>query len=116
LVWIAGYALSEALFWPLGLLAAWLFDRALARPATARAALLCGVALGIGTLIRPALVVFLPLAVLLLIIRRQPYTLAVLALGTIVVVGPWTVRNYAHHGRLMFVASEGGVTFWTGNH
>jgi 4-amino-4-deoxy-L-arabinose transferase-like glycosyltransferase len=116
LVWIAGYALSEALFWPIGLLTAWLFDRALARPAQARAALLCGVALGVGTLIRPALVVFLPLAVLLLLARRRPLTCAVITLGMVLVVGPWTLRNYVHHGRLVFVASEGGVTFWTGNH
>jgi 4-amino-4-deoxy-L-arabinose transferase-like glycosyltransferase len=116
LVWISGYALSEALFWPIGLLTAWLFDRALAHPAQARAALLCGVALGVGTLIRPALVVFLPLAMLLLIARRQPLTFAAIALGMMLVVGPWTLRNYVHHGRLMFVASEGGVTFWTGNH
>lgn len=27
LVWIGAYAFSEALFWPLGLLIAWLFDR-----------------------------------------------------------------------------------------
>lgn len=116
LVWIAGYALSEALFWPIGLLTAWLFDRALARPAEVRAALLCGVALGTGTLIRPALVVFLPLAALLLTARRQPLTLVVMTLGMMIVVAPWTARNYVHHGRLVFVASEGGVTFWTGNH
>lgn len=116
LVWIAGYALSEALFWPIGLLTAWLFDRALARPAAARAALVCGLALGAGTLIRPALVVFLPLAGLLLVARRQPRSLAAMVLGMMIVVGPWTVRNYVHHGRLVFVASEGGVTFWTGNH
>ena len=39
-----------------------------------------------------------------------------MGLGMLIVVGPWTVRNYVHHGRLVFVASEGGVTFWTGNH
>jgi 4-amino-4-deoxy-L-arabinose transferase-like glycosyltransferase len=116
LVWIAGYALSEALFWPIGLLTAWLFDRALARPTAVPAALLCGVALGVGTLVRPALVVFLPLAALLLVTRRQPLALAMITLGMILVVGPWTARNYIHHGRLVFVASEGGVTFWTGNH
>jgi 4-amino-4-deoxy-L-arabinose transferase-like glycosyltransferase len=116
LVWIAGYALSEALFWPIGLLTAWLFDRALARPGVARAALVCGLALGAGTLIRPALVVFLPLAALLLVARRQSLSLAAMVLGMLIVVGPWTVRNYVHHGRLVFVASEGGVTFWTGNH
>jgi hypothetical protein len=39
-----------------------------------------------------------------------------LALGVALIVGPWTIRNYVHHGRLMIVASDGGVTFWTGNH
>jgi len=116
LVWISGYALSEALFWPIGLLAAWLFDRARAHPTHAGAALLCGLVLGAGTLVRPALVVFLPLAAALLVARRQPRPLALIALGMFVIVAPWTARNYAHHGRLVFVASEGGVTFWTGNH
>jgi 4-amino-4-deoxy-L-arabinose transferase-like glycosyltransferase len=116
LVWIAGYALSEALFWPVGLLTAWLFDRAWRRPGDLRAALLCGVVLGVGALIRPALILFLPLAGLLLLYRRRPAALAAIALGVCVVVGPWTFRNHLHHNRLVFVASEGGVTFWTGNH
>ncbi len=115
LVWIAGYALSEALFWPIGLLAAWLFDRAV-RSRILSDALLCGLALGVGTLIRPALILFLPLAALYLLSRRQLVTFAVVAAGLFLVVGPWTIRNYSHHGRLVFVASEGGVTFWTGNH
>lgn len=116
LVWIAGYALSEALFWPIGLLAAWLFDRARTHPDRAGAALACGLTLGVGTLIRPALILFVPLAGLMLLFLRQPRTFAVIVAGLLVVVGPWTLRNYAHHGRLVFVASEGGVTFWTGNH
>ena len=32
------------------------------------------------------------------------------------VIAPWTLRNVAVHGRLVLIASEGGVTFWTGNH
>lgn len=115
LIWIAGYALSEALFWPIGLLAAWLFDRA-SQSRRLPDALLCGLALGVGTLIRPALILFLPLAALYLLSRRQLVTCAIVVGGLLVVVGPWTIRNYSHHGRLVFVASEGGVTFWTGNH
>ena len=127
LVWIAGYALSEALFWPIGLAVAYLFDRVLAvrgeRPAAFgrrrdrwTPALLCGLALGAGVLIRPALILFLPIAVLVLLARRRILAPLLLTVGLLVVVGPWTMRNYAHHGRLVFVASEGGVTFWTGNH
>jgi len=118
LVWTAGYALSEGLFWPIGLLTAWLFDRAADRRASGRAtaALACGVICGVGILVRPALILFLPLAGVLLSLRRQWVPLGALALGALVVVGPWTIRNYAVHERLMVVASDGGVTFWTGNH
>jgi hypothetical protein len=31
------------------------------------------------------------------------------------VITPWAIRNYGHHGRFVIVASDGGVTFWTGN-
>jgi 4-amino-4-deoxy-L-arabinose transferase-like glycosyltransferase len=116
LVWIAGYALSEALFWPIGLAVAYLFDRVLRTPGRQAPALLCGLALGAGVLIRPALILFLPLAGAVLLMHRRVLAPLALTVGLLVVVGPWTARNYAHHGRLVFVASEGGVTFWTGNH
>lgn len=116
LVWISGYAMSEALFWPIGLASAWLFDRAWFDTSRRSWALLCGVALGAGILVRPALVVFVPLAVTLLALRRRTAAALFAIAGVAVIVAPWTARNYVHHGRLVFVASEGGVTFWTGNH
>jgi 4-amino-4-deoxy-L-arabinose transferase-like glycosyltransferase len=116
LVWIAGYAWSEALFWPAGLLVAWLFDRALAQPSRIAGAIVCGLAVGAGLLIRPGLLLFLPIADIYLLLRRRVVMLVGLALGVALIVGPWTIRNYVHHGRLMIVASDGGVTFWTGNH
>jgi hypothetical protein len=33
-----------------------------------------------------------------------------------VVVAPWTLRSSFAHARFVPLASEGGVTFWTGNH
>jgi hypothetical protein len=36
--------------------------------------------------------------------------------ATVAVVAPWTARNIREYGRVIVVASEGGVTFWTGNH
>jgi 4-amino-4-deoxy-L-arabinose transferase-like glycosyltransferase len=116
LVWIAGYAWSEAIFWPVGLLVAWLFDRALAQPTRASLAILCGLATGAGLLIRPGLLLFLPVAGVYLLIRGRGRTLVALGLGVALVVVPWTIRNYVHHGRLMIVASDGGVNFWIGNH
>jgi hypothetical protein len=31
-------------------------------------------------------------------------------------MAPWTARNFRAYDRFVLVASEGGVTFWTGNH
>jgi 4-amino-4-deoxy-L-arabinose transferase-like glycosyltransferase len=116
LVWIAAYAWSEAIFWPIGLLVVWLFDRLRDRPDRAAGALVCGLLVAAGVLTRPALLLFLPLAGAYLLARRRVRQLAGLALGVALVLGPWTVRNYVQHGRWMIVASDGGVTFWTGNH
>lgn len=119
LVWISAYAFSEAIFWPLGLLVAWLFDRAstaLSSASRVRLALVCGALAGAGVLIRPALLFFLLLAALYWMWRRRWAPLVALTIGALVMVGPWTARNYAVHGRFVLVASEGGVTFWTGNH
>jgi len=118
LVWIAAYAFSEAIAWPLGLLAAWRFDVMFdAEPARrTRAALIAGLVTGIAILVRPGLTFFAGVAALWLVWRRQPRLLLWLAVGVAVLVGPWTVRNYMREGRFILVAAEGGVTFWTGNH
>jgi 4-amino-4-deoxy-L-arabinose transferase-like glycosyltransferase len=117
LVWTSAYAFSEALFWPCGLALAWLFDRARDRVSPAFGAFLaCGLLAGGAILIRPALLLFLPLAALYLLATRRATSLVALALGVLVVLGPWTLRNHREHGRWMIVASDGGVTFWTGNH
>jgi 4-amino-4-deoxy-L-arabinose transferase-like glycosyltransferase len=126
LVWISGYAMSEALFWPLALGGAWLVDRTRQSELEIKWALATGAFIGASILVRPGHVFFVPFAVLA-IVGRQPLSgasgfarslaaLAVFIFGLVLIVGPWTARNYAHHGRFVFVASEGGVTFWTGNH
>lgn len=119
LVWIAGYAYSEALAWPIGLAAVAIFDRA-ARGSgdTARngAMLAAGAAAGVAVLIRPALLLFLAMAAIWLLTRRSWQRAAVFVVAAALVIGPWTIRNYRHYQRLVLVASEGGVTFWTGNH
>lgn len=117
LVWTAGYALSEALAWPLGLCAAWLFDRACDAESGGRRApmLLCGAVTGLAVLVRPATLLFLGPALLWLLWRRRPALALALFAGAAVIVGPWTVRNVRHYGRFVLVATDGGVTFWTGN-
>lgn len=117
LVWISAYAFSEALCWPFGLLVAWLFDRALATRSRA-AWLMAGVGAltGATILIRGGMLLFAGLAGLWLLASRRRVAAIAFGLGALLVLAPWTIRNQQHHGRFVLVASEGGVTFWTGNH
>jgi hypothetical protein len=47
---------------------------------------------------------------------RRPATALVFAAAAAMAVLPWTARNYLTYDRIVFVAADGGVTFWTGNH
>lgn len=128
LVWICAYALSEALYSTLALLSALLLARALESalriPRSAfritrsalRWALAAGLVTGAAILTRPATLFFLGLAVVWLAARRLGGLALALLLGATLVVGPWTIRNVKQYGRFVLVASEGGITFWTGNH
>jgi 4-amino-4-deoxy-L-arabinose transferase-like glycosyltransferase len=116
LIWISAYAFSEALAWPLGLAAAWCFDRANERRSSPVAWATCGVLSGLTVLVRPAILFFLIVSALWLLSRRRILAPLVLSSAAIVAMAPWTIRNYSRDGRFVLVASEGGVTFWTGNH
>ena len=117
------YVLSETLFLPLALTPRALERRGRPRggpsAATGRASLRSspGCSTGVAILIRPAMLFFLPLARAVAAgWRRHALAAVAFVAGCAVVVAPWTVRNYRVYGRFVLVASEGGVTFWTGNH
>jgi 4-amino-4-deoxy-L-arabinose transferase-like glycosyltransferase len=123
LVWICAYVLSEALYSTLALAAVLLLDMAMDHAddaGTARAggalALIAGLLIGIAVLTRPAILFFLPLAAGWLMARRRAVLAVAFLAAVIAVVAPWTARNVRAYGKVVLVASEGGVTFWTGNH
>ena len=123
LVWITAYVLSETLYSTLALAAAWLLDAAVERAdevdssrAGSAAALAAGLLSGIAILVRPVMLFFVPLGVIWLVRRRRASLAVALVVTALAVVAPWTARNLRVHGRFVLVASEGGVTFWTGNH
>jgi hypothetical protein len=126
LVTLPSYALSETLYGAVALAAAHVVQIAADRavrlqggdrrlPAIAAAGL-GGALAGLAALIRPAMLFYLPLAAAWLLWRRQLPLAAAMAVASIAVIAPWTLRNYAVYDRLVLIASEGGVTFWTGNH
>ena len=128
LVTMPAYIFSEALYLPLALSCVLLLtmtpaESGNAMPPTRRLAgvrlhpaVTAGLAAGAGTLVRPGMLVFLPLSVVWLA-RRTRVSLAIsFVLAAALVIAPWTARNVRHYGRFVLIASEGGVTFWTGNH
>jgi 4-amino-4-deoxy-L-arabinose transferase-like glycosyltransferase len=122
LVWFPSYVLSETLYSVLALAAVWCIQAAVDRAAAHRSSraggplsLAGGVLTGAAVLVRPAMLFFLPLVMVWLLVRRMPVLIVALLAGTVAIVGPWTARNYRVHQRFVLVASEGGVTFWTGN-
>ncbi len=78
--------------------------------------LLSGVLAGVAALIRPAMLLYLPLALVWLLLRRRPVLAVAMIAAATVVITPWTLRNVRVYDRFVLIASEGGVTFWTGNH
>ncbi len=117
LVWMAGFGYSESVFWPLGLGLGLIVSHMLEQPRAAigRWALLSGLAAGGAVMFRAATSPFVGILSLWLIWKRQGFALAAFWLGLLLVLTPWTIRNYQHYGRLVVIASDGGVTFWTGN-
>jgi 4-amino-4-deoxy-L-arabinose transferase-like glycosyltransferase len=123
LVWIGAYVLSETLYAALALGTALLLQNASDRagePERSRAstavAVAAGLMMGAAILVRPAMLFFVPLAILWLFIRKRATMAILVLLAAAAVVAPWTIRNARVYGRFVLVASEGGVTFWTGNH
>jgi 4-amino-4-deoxy-L-arabinose transferase-like glycosyltransferase len=121
LVWIPAYVFSETLYSACALLAAHVLQIAVDRQTeqgsrTAAVLAAAGLLIGTGVLIRPAMLFFLPFAIVWLLKRAGLARAMLLAGAAALVVAPWTIRNVRTYGRFVLVASEGGVTFWTGNH
>jgi len=111
LVWMPSYVLSETLYSTVALAAALVLTREV------RSSLLAGAVLtGIAILIRPGMLFFVPLWTLWLLRRRLAAEAVMFVVVAALCVAPWTIRNHRVYGRWIAVASEGGVTFWTGNH
>jgi 4-amino-4-deoxy-L-arabinose transferase-like glycosyltransferase len=113
LVWTPAFVWSETLFSVVALGCAAVLSL---EPRAPRLFVAAGALAGLAVLTRPAMLFFLPLAAIWLAWRREWRGLALLALACALVVAPWTARNAREYGRFVLVASEGGITFWTGNH
>lgn len=120
LIWMPAYVLSETLYTALALANVLMLQSALPVNGTDSGRLsrlaVSGVLGGLAALTRPAHLFFLLLVGLWLMARGCRSAVAVVAVGALLTIAPWTARNLREYGRFVLIASEGGITFWTGNH
>ncbi len=82
-----------------------------------------GLVLGLSAITRPNVLVFSPFIPLWLImqskketIRRVVLPTAIVAIASLLVILPVTIRNLTKGGELVLIAWQGGVNFYLGNH
>ena len=119
LIWMCAYALSETVYSVLALGTVVCLSRVTDTPADGMAsrniaaAFSAGVLTGISTLTRAGTLLILPLGCLYLVLRRNFAGALGVALGALLVVAPWSLRDVGEHR--VGIASQGALTFWTGN-
>jgi hypothetical protein len=108
---------SETLFNLLLVQLALLVDRSWTeRPRPARAWLAVGALTGIGALVRPVMLFWAPCGVVFARWRGRGWRpVAAFALGLMVAIVPWTVRNYLRLGAVIPITSVGGKTLAVAN-
>jgi hypothetical protein len=119
LVAMPAYAFSETLFSTLAVAAALLLQKEhspLASPKKRGGLFFGGVVTAAATLTRPMMLLFVPLAAVWIARRGGVARAAIFCAVVAGCILPWTIRNHHVYGRWIAIASEGGVTFWTGNH
>jgi len=117
LVWFSAHFWSETLFL---CLLWWAFASLLASEALAksRQAALAGLFWGLAILSRETILYFSPLAALWLLLSRRPgaWLRSSFFLGVaLLVVGPWTYRNWVVYHAFVPVSTSGGLNLWQGN-
>ena len=81
--------------------------------------LLIGLVMGLGCLVRTTmLAVFISISVWLIIVlgwRQGVAAISICSLGVILVVSPWTARNFVTERELIFISSKGMANAYIGN-
>lgn len=81
-------------------------------------ALLAGILLGLSTLARPNVLLFVTLLILLLILKSSQYDLRralFLFIGLFIILSPVAFQNYRHSGKFILPTAGMGMNFYAGN-
>ena len=120
-LWFATTFISENVFIPCATAGVWLFIRFMRQNSYVTLAA-TAIALGWATLTRPIALLMLPIFLVFIFFgaarefrTRSIVHCAIFATLFLAVLAPWIARNHRVHGRLVFIATNGGSTFYGGN-
>jgi len=126
LVYYTGLLAGENLYIPLLAASAWALTCLVTGSggglprAPALLPLLAGLFCGLTFLARSSILLFIPLAVLLIFIalgrRRGAVAALLMLLAFCVTVSPWVIRNHRVHGEFVLMPTKGGLNLWMRNH
>lgn len=120
LIWGTAEFLSECLFTTIGIYGFFLLIK-YSKTDSYRDLISAAFVLLIAAHIKPVILMSLPFVALWIFLRKR--TKIIQALAHTIIFGivafllliPWTIRNYIVQEKFILIASEGGITFWTGN-
>lgn len=114
LIQMAAMLMTETLFIFLMLASVYCVLSYLSRPRV-EAAIPAATILALAILTRPTALVLLGIFAVALIWRRSLKTLLVVLLIQVVLIGPWTLRNYRLYHSFVLTTAAGGYDLWVGN-
>ncbi len=109
-----GLVLTETLFTGLLLLAVWLSWRVW-HGATNASALLLGMVVGLGCLCRDAFLGYIVIAIIIALRschRHRLWQALLVLVGTVVVICPWSIRNWLYLGKIVAVTNKAGINLY----
>lgn len=115
-VYIGGSVLGGLLVSICALLLLWFLECI-----SVRRGLLLGATIGVAALTQAATIAFAPVAALLALFSAGPLTwtawrsAGIIVAAALLVISPWTLRNYAIFGELVLVRNGGGQIAYVGN-
>lgn len=115
LIYYDGELLTESLFTFLCLCSLYLLEKAI--KAGLKAVWLCGLCLGLAMITRPTIGLFLPLALLGVLVfhRLRVRAAALLLVGIVIPIAPVTIHNYGASREFIPIVWQAGLNLYLGN-
>ncbi|MDO8594566.1 MAG: glycosyltransferase family 39 protein [bacterium] len=115
LIEISAMLMTETLYLFLVTLTVFLFFKVYQKPSSLRLALLLGASTGLSLLIRPPVLLFVPVFLCLFGIRKEYKGAAAFLLTLVLFLSPWVMRNYVVYKQFIPTTLIGEYNVWVGN-